>query len=472
MDQRNFEAVIIGAGQGGIPLARAFAQAGKRTALIEERYVGGTCINEGCTPTKALVASAKVAFQAGRAQEYGIQVPSVTPDIPAIMARKDRIVASFRDSNLERITDTPNLKLLRGTGRFQAPNRITVTNGSSVKELTSQTTVINTGARPRVPDLPGLDQVASLTSRSILELEHLPSHLIVLGGGYVGLEYAQMFRRFGSQVTILTHSGQLLPREDPDIARELRKIFEQEGVRVHLGARPIRTEYTEDGLQVAFEQSGKSSTVTGSDLLLAVGRVPNTEKLALELAGVETAESGHILVDAQLRTSGDRIYAIGDVKAGPAFTHVSYDDFRILREILVEGKSGSTEGRLVPYTLFTDPQLGRIGLTESEAREQGLNYRIATLPMSHVARAIETGQTQGLVKALVAPQSKRILGAAVLGMEGGELMGALQIAMMGEIPYPELQQAVFAHPTLVELFNNLFSKVGDPERGQGLFARD
>lgn len=463
MDQEEFDAVIIGAGQGGIPLARAFANAGVKTALVEERHVGGTCINEGCTPTKALVASAKAASLARRAEEYGIQIDSVGTDLQAIMARKERIVASFRNSKLDRIKNTSNLSLVRGTGRFQSPRQIRVTNGSSVQNLTSDITVINSGARPRIPDLPGLQEVPSLTSRSILELQHLPEHLIVLGGGYVGLEYAQMFCRFGSRVTIVTRSNQLLPREDQDIARELRSILEQEGIRIHLDAHPIHAQSSQQGLQLSFEQAGRTVDVSGSVLLLAVGRLPNTEQLALELAGVDTDQAGYILVDPQLRTSGERIYAIGDVKGGPAFTHISYDDYRILRDNLLEGSSRSIEGRLVPYTLFTDPQLGRVGMTEEGAQEAEIPYRVAKLPMSHVARAIESGQTQGLVKVLVDPRSELILGAAVLGMEGGEIMGALQIAMMGEVPYSDLEQAVFAHPTLMELFNNLFSRVAEPE---------
>lgn len=457
-----YDAIIIGSGQAGNPLALALAEAGKRTAVIERRYVGGTCINEGCTPTKAMVASAQVANMARRAEGFGVRTGTVEVDLPKVIARKDDIVESFRSSNRNRLQEAENIDLLRGSARFLDPHTLSVSQDGQEQRIAGDTIIINTGARPRIPQIDGLDELAYLTSRSILELEEIPDHLIVIGGGYVGLEFGQMFRRFGSQVTVLTTAGQLLTREDPDIAFQVQEILEQDGLTIQLDSRPAAARNTTSGLEIEFNQKEALQTVRGSHLLLAAGRVPNTPDLDLEAAGIELDQRGFIEVDGRLRTSVSDIYAVGDVKGGPAFTHISYDDFRIMRETLLGQRSRTTSDRPVPYTLYIDPQLGRIGLNEMQARQRGIEYQVARMPMSHVARAIETGQTRGVMKALVDPQTGQILGAAVLGTEGGELMGALQIAMMGNVTYQQLREAVFAHPTLIESFNNLFANLDNP----------
>lgn len=457
-----YDAIIIGSGQAGNPLALALAEAGKRTAVVERRYVGGTCINEGCTPTKAMVASAEVANLARRAADFGVRTGPVEVDLSEVVARKNRIVESFRSSNRNRLEDAENIDLIRGSARFLAPHEISVRQHGQEYRIEGQTIIINTGARPRIPDIDGLAGVSYLTSRSILDLEEIPDHLIVIGGGYVGLEFGQMFRRFGSQVTILTAGEQLLTREDPDIASNVKEILEQDGLTVHLNARPTAARNSGGKLEIDFDQNEVGRTIHGSHLLLAAGRVPNTPDLDLEAGGVAADQRGFIEVDERLRTNVKDIYAVGDVNGGPAFTHISYDDFRIMRANLLGQSSRTISGRQVPYTLYIDPQLGRIGLNEAEARQRGIEYLIARMPMSHVARAIETGRTRGIMKALVDPHTGHILGAAVLGTEGGELMGALQIAMMGNVTYEQLSGAVFAHPTLVESFNNLFANLETP----------
>lgn len=457
-----YDAIIIGSGQAGNPLAVALAEAGNRTAIIERRYVGGTCINEGCTPTKAMVASAKVANLARRAEDFGVRTGSVEVDLPKVVARKNDIVESFRSSNRNRLQEAENIDLLWGSARFLDPHALSVSQDGQEQRIDGDTIVINTGARPRIPDIAGLDNLIYLTSRSILELEEIPDHLIVIGGGHVGLEFGQMFRRFGSQVTVLTTGGQLLTREDPDIAFQVQEILEQDGLTIQLDSRPAAARNTTSGLEIEFNQKEVLQTVQGSHLLLAAGRVPNTPDLDLAAAGIEPDQRGFIEVDGRLRTSVAHIYAVGDVKGGPAFTHISYDDFRIMRENLLGQRSRTTSDRPVPYTLYIDPQLGRIGLNEMQARQEGIEYQVARMPMSHVARAIETGQTRGVMKALVDPPTGQILGAAILGTEGGELMGALQIAMMGNVTYQQLREAIFAHPTLIESFNNLFANLGNP----------
>jgi pyruvate/2-oxoglutarate dehydrogenase complex dihydrolipoamide dehydrogenase (E3) component len=308
-----------------------------------------------------------------------------------------------------------------------------------------------------MPSLPGLDGVPVLDSTSIMELDAVPEHLLVIGGGYIGLEFGQMFRRFGSQVTLVHRGAQLLTREDADVAQEIAEILRQDGVEVLLETRPIRVQGSGSGrIALTVTTPDGERVLTGSHLLVAAGRVPNTDQLSLEAAGIQVDEGGFIPVNEQLETAVRGVYALGDVKGGPAFTHISYDDYRILRAKLLQGGDASTAGRLVPYTVFTDPQLGRVGLTEKEAQAQGLNYRVAKIPMNWVARALETDESRGLIKAVVDAESDQILGAAVLGIEGGEVMTVLQMAMMGGVPYTAIRDGVFAHPTLSESLNNLF----------------
>ncbi len=460
-DAQHYDAIVIGAGQSGGPLSTALARAGRRTALIEREHVGGTCINEGCTPTKTMVASARVAYLARRAADYGVRTGPVSIDMARVRQRKRDIVESFRSGSQRRITQTDGLDLLFGEASFADSHTLDVRMASGeTRRLRADIVLIDAGARPSVPSLPGLDQVSALNSTTIMELDAVPEHLLVLGGGYVGLEFGQMFRRFGSRVTIVQRGAQVLEREDDDVAGALAAILREDGVEVLLRAEARCVERTPDGGVRLTIQTPEGETICdGSHLLLAVGRTPNTERLNLVAAGVRTDRRGFIEVNARLETSAPGIYAMGDVTGAPAFTHISYDDYRILRANLLEGGDATTTGRLVPYTVFTDPQLGRVGLSEREARAQGRDIRVATLPMSSVARALEVDEPRGLMKAVVEAGTGHILGCAVLGIEGGELMALLEVAMMGKLPYTALRDAIFAHPTLAESLNNLFASL-------------
>ena len=449
-----FDAIVIGSGQAGGPLAAALAGAGRRTALIERAHVGGTCINEGCTPTKTMVASARVAYLARRGADYGVGTGEVRVDLARVRQRKRDIVESFRSGSQRRLESTEGLDLIFGEARFTAPRTVMV-NGRSFE---GDQVFINTGCRPAAPDVEGLSAIAPLDSTSIMELDRVPGHLIVLGGGYIGLEFAQMFRRFGSGVTIVQRGTQLLPLEDEDVAEAVLGVLREDGVDVLLQARAVRAERVDGGrIHVTVRTAGEERAIVGSHVLLATGRVPNTDRLDPAAAEIAFDDKGFIRVNERLETSAPGVYALGDVKGGPAFTHISYDDFRIIRDNLLHGCSRTTEDRPVPYTVFMDPQLGRVGLTEREARKADRPYRVASMPMSRVARALEMDESRGLMKVLVDPGTRRLLGAAVLGVEGGEVMATLQLAMMAGLPYDMLREAVFAHPTLAESLNNLFS---------------
>ena len=453
-----YDAIIIGSGQGGNPLAVAFANAGRRTAVIEKQYVGGTCINYGCTPTKTLVASARIAYEANRAQEFGINVSNVSVDFRKVIQRKNQIVESFREGSRKRLDEAENLDLIFGTACFISANQLEVTErNGNVKQLIADEIIINTGAKPYIPDIPGLNKISYLDSTSIMELDQIPDHLIILGGGYIGLEFGQMFRRFGSRVTIIHRGRQLLNREDADIAEEVLKIIEEDGIEVLLNSSIEKVlSVSGDKIEVVCRSTEGESKIKGDRLLLATGRSPNTGELNLNAAGIEVDDRGYIKVDDQLKTTASQVYAIGDVKGGPAFTHISYDDFRVLRTNLLDGGNATISGRQVPYTVFIDPQLGRVGLSEKQAKEKGIRYRVAKMPMSYVARAIEMNETRGLMKVLVELNSDKILGCAILGIDGGEIMAILQFAMMADIPYTKLRDGIFAHPTLAESMNNLF----------------
>jgi pyruvate/2-oxoglutarate dehydrogenase complex dihydrolipoamide dehydrogenase (E3) component len=454
---QQFDAIVIGSGQAGTPLSTALAEAGMRTALIERKHVGGTCVNEGCTPTKTMVASARVACLARRAADYGVHTGDIRIDMERVRQRKRDIVNSFRNGSQGRIEKTANLELIFGEASFTRAKSLLVRQiDGGQRALTAAKIFINAGARPSVPTLDGLKCVPFLDSTSIMELDTVPQHLLVLGGGYVGLEFGQMFRRFGSRVTIVQSGGQLLNREDPDIAEEVAKILQQDGVEVLLNANAHRVSQSGGSIRLEVQQQGHSTALAGSHLLVATGRVPNSDALNLAAAGVQTDDHGFIKVNGRLETTSNGIYALGDIKGGPAFTHISYDDFRIIRTNLIGKGSASTDGRLVPYTVFIDPQLGRIGVTETEARAQKRNIRVAKLPMTSIARALEVDETRGFMKAIVDGETNQLLGAAVLGIEGGEIMSALEIAMMGKLPYTALRDGVFAHPTLAESLNNLF----------------
>jgi pyruvate/2-oxoglutarate dehydrogenase complex dihydrolipoamide dehydrogenase (E3) component len=457
MPTTRYDAVIIGAGQGGGPLATAFALAGRRTALIERKHVGGTCINEGCTPTKTMIASARVAYLARRAADYGVRTGAVAVNMAAVRARKRSVVERFRTGSERRIEETPGLDFIDGEACFTGPNSLAVVRDEGTVDMAAELIVLDVGTRPAPPPLPGLERVAALDSTSIMELDTVPEHLLVLGGGYVGVEFGQMFRRFGSRVTIVQRGSRLLGREDGDVADAVADILREDGIAVLLETEAQTVEPASAGVRLTVKGREGERVLSGSHLLTAVGRAPNSDRLGLDMAGVETDKRGYIQVDERLATNVPGIYAIGDVTGGPAFTHISYDDFRILRTNLIDGGDATTNGRLVPYTVFIDPQLGRVGMSETEAMERGRAVRIAKLPMSDVARAIEVDESRGFLKAVVDAGSGQILGFAALGLEGGEIMAIVQVAMMGRLPYTALRDAVFAHPTLAESLNNLFA---------------
>lgn len=453
----SFDAVIIGSGQAAKPLAVDLAEAGWRVAVVEREHVGGSCVNYGCTPTKTMVASARVAQLARRGPQYGVGTGEITVDQEAVRARKRRMVESFRGSVEKTLVETPGVELVRGHARFTGPQAVAVElTGGGARRLAAETIFINTGTRPATLPIPGLDTVPTLDNRTVMELGETPRRMAILGGGYIGVEIGQMFRRFGSEVVILQRGERLLGTEDDDVADGVREILELEGIEVRLGARTQRVTGSAGDLRLTVTVGGREEEIAASHLLVAAGRRPNADDLGLEAAGIERDERGYIPVNGTLATNVAGVYALGDVNGGPAFTHVAYDDYRIVRANLLDGASATTAGRLVPYTLFTDPQLGRVGLSERDAAAAGREVRVAKLPMTHVARAIETGETRGFMKALVDPETDRILGCAILGIEGGEVMAILQVAMMGDLPYTALRDGVFAHPTLAESLNNLF----------------
>jgi pyruvate/2-oxoglutarate dehydrogenase complex dihydrolipoamide dehydrogenase (E3) component len=455
-----YDAIVIGSGQAGKPLALSLAQAGRKTAIVEREHVGGTCVNVGCTPTKTMVASGRVAYLARRAGDYGVRPNPVQVEMAKVRQRKQAIVDSFRNSGQRQLEKTEGVDLLFGEASFTGPKTVAVRmNNGGTRQLTADTIFINTGGRPSSPPIPGLDSVPTLDSTSIMELDVLPDHLLVLGGGYIGLEFGQMFRRFGSAVTVVQRSNQLLGREDPDIAEEVAKILREDGVEVLLETQTLRAEQADGTIRLTVRTQNGERTLSGSHLLVAAGRVPNTDALNLSAAGVKTDKGGIVQVNERLETNVSGIYALGDVKGGPTFTHISYDDFRIIRTNLLEGGNATTHGRFVPYAVYIDPQLGRVGLSETEARAQGRRIRVAKMPMAYVARALEMDEPRGFMKAIVDADTNQILGYTALGVEGGELMSMVEIAMMGKVPYTTLRDGIFAHPTLAEALNNLFASV-------------
>lgn len=450
-----YDAIIVGSGQAGNPLAFRLADLGWSVALIEGKNLGGTCINVGCTPTKTMVHRAQVAHYARNSARWGVNTSRVTVDLAKIVGQKDEVVLSFRGGLQRRVDERKNIRLYRNRARFVAPNRLDV--GGEIIE--SEKIFINTGGRASIPAIPGLRDVPFLTNESIMQLTTIPEHLLVLGGGYIGLEFGQMFRRFGSRVTVVHQGLQIVPREDPEIAAELQKALESEGLEFLLNARTEAVQQKGDAIALSCRIGDGLKELTGSHFLVATGRVPNTDDLGLDKGGIATNNDGSIKVNARLETSVPGVWALGDCKGGPAFTHISYNDFQIVYGNLAEGKNLSTENRLVPYCVFTDPQLGGVGMTEKEARAKGHKLKIGRCPMTYVARAIERGETAGLMKIVVDAANDQILGASILASEGGELVQILGAMMLAKQPYTLLKGAVYIHPTLAEGFFSLMDDV-------------
>jgi pyruvate/2-oxoglutarate dehydrogenase complex dihydrolipoamide dehydrogenase (E3) component len=471
-----YSAIIIGSGQAGTPLASAFAKAGQRTLLIERAHVGGCCINEGCTPTKTLIASGRAAYLTRRGQDYGIHTSKtgeneVIVDMVKVRQRKRDIVESFRGGSEARLKGN-GVEVMVGEASFLDKRNVKVKfSDGSEKIVEGENIFINTGERPVPPKLEGIERVdlkRVLDSTSIQELEEVPRHLVVVGGGYVGVEFAQLMGRLGSQVTILQRGKQLLPREDPEVAEVLFDILKEDGINIYLESTTSSIGPTSDSgfsLKIQSKSSSGASEeheLTGSHILFAAGRVPNTDSLDLPAAGITSNSRSYINASEFLETSAPNIYVLGDVKGPPAFTHISYDDYRILEYNLITNTQAlskrSTKDRFVPYVVYTDPQLGHVGLHETEAREKFPERKIMTakMPMSYVARALETDESRGMMKAVVDGDTKQILGFTCLGIEGGEVMSVVQMAMMGGVGYDVLQSAIWAHPSLTESLNNLW----------------
>ena len=463
-----FDAIIIGSGQAGTPLARALAEAGRRVALIEENRLGGSCVNYGCTPTKTLLATAERLHQLRTAPAVAApETPDAAHlriDLAAAVARKDAIIGRARHGIRAGIAQQPDrLTLLEGHAAFTAPHslRVALATGRD-QDITAPLVFINTGTRAAIPDVAGLADAGYLSTTQLLDLKELPEHLIILGGGYIGLEFGQMFRRFGSRVTVVETGRQLLEREDDDVCQGLQDVLGQEGIEFVLGARAHHVSRSPSGnVTVAVHTQQGERRLRGTHLLVATGRTPNSDKLGLGFAGIKTNDKGYILVNDNLQTNVRGVYALGDIHPGPQFTHIAYDDYRVVRDALLHGRKRSARQRPLPYCVFTDPPLARIGLSEGQAQEQKLPYRVATMPVQAIGRAQHTGQTQGFWKVLVG-NDDRLLGATLLGPEAGEIMAIIEVAMAGRLKYQQLQDMIFAHPTWAEGLNNVFRDLRRP----------
>ncbi|QHT71096.1 mercuric reductase [Rhodocytophaga rosea] len=456
-----YDAIIIGAGQAGIPLAKKLAKAGWKTAIIEKRLIGGTCINDGCTPTKTMIASARIAYLVKNSNKWGITTDSYTVDMPAIVKRKDDIVITSREGSEKNLQETKGLEVIFGEATFTGIKTLSVTLKQGDRRfLNADKLFIDTGAQPLIPPIQGIQDINYLTSTTILNLTEVPEHILIVGSGYIALEFGQMYKRLGSKVTIVEKGEKFLSGEDEDVAETMKNILEEEGIRIYTKTQVSQVQQLNPTqINATLSINNLTEEISCSHLLVATGRSPQIGSLNLDKTGVETDDKGYIQVNDRLETTTEGIFALGDVKGGPAFTHVSYNDYIIVWKNLLEGADLSIKNRLLPYCLFTDPQLGRLGLSEQEALQKGYQIKIAKLPMEHVARARETGETLGFMKAIVDIPSKRILGAAIIGTQGGEIMSVLQVAMMGGITYEQLRYAMFAHPTFSESLNNLFMKI-------------
>ena len=457
---KTYDAIIIGSGQAGTPLSKKLAKQGWKTALIEKYLIGGTCTNIGCTPTKTMIASAKRMYDCKKASDLGVHAGEITINIEEVLDRKNKIVESFRNGATKGLEKTDNLEIVFGTAVFTGQKTVEVTLENGQKEAYSADKIfIDVGARPSVPEIDGLKDVPYLTSTTIMELPEVPEHLLIIGGGYIGLEFGQMYRRFGSKVTILEEGKRFLRKEDEDIAQCILELLRAEDIEILMDTKLQTVKKENGGISAVVKKSDKEISINCSHILLATGRKPNTDLLKTDIAGIELDDHGFVKVNDHLETSVGGVYALGDVKGGPEFTHIAYNDHLIVYNNLIEGKKQSYHDRLVPYTMFTDPQLGRVGLTEEEAKIKGLNYRVASIPMKHVARAIEVGDTRGMMKAIVDTESDVILGVAIVGEQGGEVMTVLQMAMIGDVKWQQIRSLPMAHPLYAESLNNLFMQL-------------
>jgi len=473
MAASHYDVVFIGSGQGANPLAKSFARDGKRTAMIERSSIGGTCVNVGCTPTKTMIASGRAAYLARRGSDYGVKTGSIEINMERVRQRKRAIVEQWHSGSVRGL-DTAGVDVIMGEGSFTGEKAIKVAlNDGGEKKVTADTVFVSAGDRASEPNIPGLDDVEKarvLDSTSIMELDAVPKHLVVFGGGYIGVEFGQLFRRLGANVTMIQRAKQLAPREDADIADCLLNILKEDGITVHLSSTvqsvsevPARVDLP---FNVKVQTPSETLAIPGSHILVATGRVPNTDSLNLPAAGIRTTPKGHVIVDDRLQTTAAGVYALGDIHGGAAFTHMSYDDFRIIRTNLLPSAMSptipampttvSSRSRvLTPYVMYTDPQLGHIGIHSHDL--EGRKVKTASMPMSYVARAMETDETRGMMKATVDEETGEILGFTCLGLEGGEIMSIMQTAMMGNLKWWDLEAAVWAHPTLAESLNNLWS---------------
>ncbi len=442
-----YDAIVIGTGQAGPSLVARLAKAGRKVAIIERKLFGGTCVNTGCIPTKTMVASAYVARIIQRSSEYGVETCGRDVDMKRVKARKDEISGKSRASVEGWLKNLENCTVYQGHARFESPHEVSV----GADRLTSEQIFINVGGRAIVPAMPGIDQISYFTNSSLLDIDYLPPHLIVVGGSYVGLEFGQMYRRFGSRVTVLEMGPRLVHREDEDISTAIREILEHEEIEVRVNAKCIGFSKRGDNIVAHAECAEGSPEVTGSHVLLAVGRQPNTGDLGLDRAGVQMDEYGYVVVDDQLRTSVPGIWAMGDCNGKGAFTHTSYNDYEIVAANLLDNDARRLSDRILAYGLYIDPPLGRAGMTEAEVRKTGRPALIGKRPMTKVGRAVEKGESQGFMKILVDAESKRILGAAILGVGGDEAIHSILDVMYAKAPYSTIQRAVHIHPTVCEL---------------------
>ena len=459
-EAERFDILILGSGQGGKLLAWHFARSGRRTAVVERQWIGGSCPNIACLPSKNEIWSAKVAQLVHHAVQFGSTTGRVGVDMVKVRQRKRDMVAREVGLHLRNF-ETSGAELIMGSGHFVAPRTLEVrlNGGGGTRLLIGDQLFLNIGTRAAIPSISGLEAARPLTHIEALELDYVPSHLIVLGGGYVGVELAQAYRRFGSRVTVVQQGPQLMAQEDRDVAHEVHRLFTAEGIDVFLSAKTLHVRgISGEEISLAVATASGQLKIEGSDILVAAGRVPQTAGIGLETTGVELDSRGYIRVNERLETSAARIWAIGECAGSPHFTHVSVDDFRIIRDNLAGGKR-TTRDRLVPYCMFTDPPLARVGLSEQEAQRRGIAARVAKLPMSAVLRTEATDETQGFMKALVGASDDRILGFAMIGADAGEVVAAVQTAMLADLPYPKLRDAILAHPTMAEGLGSLFSNV-------------